>query len=132
MKESCVIFDLDGTLCELKLEHNKNIHTWYELPIINMLDKLESEWYMLDVNIYILTGRKEKHRYITIAWLEKYNIKYEYLIMQDWNTAQKNHIFKEEKLKEILKEKNIRMVYDDNPEVGEVCKRLKIPFYPCY
>lgn len=34
-----------------------------------------------------------------------------------------------QELKEIY---DISMVYDDNPEVERVCKKLNLPFYPCY
>lgn len=132
MKRRCVIFDLDGTLCELKKYPDENRHTGNEEPIFDMLEEIEKEWLMFDIDIYILTWRKEKYRDITLEWLEKHNIQYDYLIMQVWRTARKNHVFKEEKLKEIMKLKDIRMVYDDNPAVGEVCERLWIPFYPCY
>ncbi len=27
---------------------------------------------------------------------------------------------------------DIKMVYDDNPEVEKVCRKLGINFYPCY
>ena len=83
MKIYCVIFDLDGTLCELKPESKKNSHTGYEKPILQMLEEIEKELVMIDVDIYIMTGRKEKYRDITIAWLEKNNIQYDYLIMQE-------------------------------------------------
>lgn len=129
MRPPCVILDLDGTICELKPESSKNLHTWNEQPIQEILEQLEKEWYMLDMDIYILTGRKEKYRWVTMHWLAKNNVQYDYLIMQEWKTAKKNHIFKEEKLKEILEVRDIRMVYDDNPLVGDVCEKLWIPFH---
>lgn len=52
--------------------------------------------------------------------------------MQEKSQADKNHIYKKEKLIELQKEYKIMMVYDDNPEVWKVCEELKIPFYPCY
>ena len=97
-----------------------------------MIDTLMSEWYPLDVRVFILTGRKDKYREITEKWLYNNDIIYDKLIMQEKSTADKNHIFKEEKLLELKKKYDIRMMYDDNFQVGEVCSRMKIPFYPCY
>lgn len=93
-----------------------------------MIDELEREWYPLNIHILILTGRKEKYRAMTEKWLYENAIEYDKLIMQEKSMADKNHIYKEEKLLELQKEYDIRMVYDDNFKVGEVCARLKIPF----
>ena len=82
-----------------------------------MIDMLMSEWYPLDIRVFILTGRKEKYREITEKWLFENNILYDKLIMQEKSTADKNHIFKEEKLLVIKKRYDIRMVYDDNFKV---------------
>ena len=129
-KEPCIIVDLDGTLCELTDDPYN--HTWEEKPIYSMIHTLEREWYPLNIDIFILTGRKEKYRAMTEKWLFENAIEYDKIIMQEKSMADKNHVYKEEKLLEIKKKYDIRMVYDDNFKVWEVCARLKIPFYPCY
>ncbi len=132
-KKSCVIFDLDGTLCEIGDSVNPYNHTWEEIIRPEIYEELVKEWYPLWVDIIILTGRKEKEYWlITRQWLESHDIIYEQLIMQEWSMAEKNEVFKKKKLIELMKDYRIAMVYDDNPEVEKVCQRLKIPFYPCY
>ena len=97
-----------------------------------MREELMKEWYPLDIDIIILTGRKRKYWKITQQWLQDNEIYHDDLIMQEWRTAEKNEIFKEKMLVELMKDYQIAMVYDDNPKVWEVCQRLGIPFYPCY
>lgn len=81
-KKSCVIFDLDGTLCELKPTTLAYAHNGEEEPIWNILEEMEKEWCMLDVEIFIVTGRKhDLYHKDTVAWLEKYNVPYDHLIM---------------------------------------------------
>ena len=82
-----------------------------------MIYMLINEWYLLDIHIFILTGRKEKYRDLTERWLYNNDIMYDKLVMQEKSMADKNHIYKEEKLLEIQKKYDIRMVYDDNPNV---------------
>ena len=61
-----VIFDLDGTLCELKPESEKHNHTGYEKVISITKAFFHSHPY----SRIILTGRKEKYRAMTEKWLE--------------------------------------------------------------
>ena len=133
MTQSCVVFDLDGTLCDLKPTASCYAHSWEEEPIWNILEEMEKEWCMLDVDIIILTGRKHKeHHDATVAWLEKYNVPYDHLIMcMDW-APEENHIFKKRALRVLMQMYKVQMVYDDNPEVEKVCRKLGINFYPCY
>ena len=49
---------------------------------------------------------------------------FDMIIMQEKSQADKNHIFKEEKLRELQKEYDIIAVIDDNPYLVPVCKKL--------
>lgn len=60
MTKSCVIFDLDGTLCELGDSANPYNHSGEEVIRPDIYEELVKEWYPLQVDIIILTGRKEK------------------------------------------------------------------------
>ena len=83
-----------------------------------MKEELEKEWYWLDVDIIILTGRKKTDYYeVTKKWLVENEIWFDRLIMQEGSTAKKNEVFKEEKLNELMEEYYIRMVYDDYEKV---------------
>lgn len=130
---SAVIFDLDWTLCELWESTTPYNHSWEEILNDNMLEEIIDEWLPLHVDIIILTWRKHSdHHQTTVEWLEKNKVPYDYLIMcKDWK-PEENHIFKKRALRVLSQMYDIRMVYDDNHLVGEVCKKLKIPFYPVY
>lgn len=131
--EKAVVFDLDGTLCVLWDTANPYNHDWEEQINYPIYEELEKEWAMLPVTIIILTWRKRKEYWeITEKWLQDNDIPYDILIMQEKSQADKNHIFKKEKLLELQKEYKIMMMYDDNPDVGEVCRELWISFYPVY
>lgn len=133
MNKPCVIFDLDGTLCELQESTTPYAHSGEEQPVYHILEELIDEWTPLFVDIIILTGRKYSDHYqATTDWLEKYEIPYDHLIMCKDSQPEENHIFKKRTLRVLSQIYDIRMVYDDNPEVEKVCRKLKIPFYPCY
>ncbi|HNG96928.1 MAG TPA: NIF family HAD-type phosphatase [Candidatus Absconditabacterales bacterium] len=132
-KIPCVIFDLDGTLCELGDSPNPYNHEGTEtirVDIYKELMKVVDKHY---IDIIILTGRKRnEYGEITERWLSENDIPYNLLIMQEGNTAEKNEIYKEKELIKLKENYNIIMMYDDNPKVGEVCEKLGIPFYHCY
>lgn len=44
--------------------------------------------------------------------------------MQPGSVAKKNHIWKEEKLLQLMEEYEIMALVDDNPDMQDVCKRL--------
>ena len=66
---------------------------------------------------------------MTEKWLYENDVLYDKLIMNEKNID--DHIFKEEKITELNKKHKIRLVYDDNFKVLDVCQRLKICFCPC-
>jgi hypothetical protein len=76
--EKTIITDLDGTLCE----HNPLvIRGKLEMKLLpGTLEKL-LEWRSRFYTIILITGRKEKHRAVTIQQLTKARIPYDELIM---------------------------------------------------
>lgn len=122
MKPTAIIFDLDWTLCELKPDSERNNHTGNEKPIEWMIEIVNS-FENID-HIIILTGRKEKYADITWKWLDR--VDFSELIMQEWRTAKKNHVFKREQLEKLKERYDILAVVDDNPAMIEVCRDLNI------
>lgn len=124
-KKQIYIFDLDWTLCELWESINPYNHDWEEVTIPWMsviYESLEEHRHWI-----ILTWRKRKEYWeITEKWLEYNEIQYLDLIMQEWNTAKPNHIFKREKLIELKEKYDIIAMFDDNPDLIPVCKELWI------
>lgn len=126
MKPKAIIFDIDGTLCELWDSANPYNHDWEEviIPWMNYIISLFDNPYQ---DVIILTWRKTKEYWIvTKQWLEQNNIYYDYLIMQEWSTAEKNHIYKEKELIKLQEQYDIVAMFDDNCDLIPVCKKLWI------
>ena len=127
MKPKCIVFDLDGTLCELWDSANPYNHDGEEYRIREMSiihDMLNLWW---GSYIIILTGRKLKeYWHITAQWLWENEIYYDELIMQEWSTAEKNHIYKEKELIKLQERYDIVAMFDDNDLLVPICKKLWI------
>ena len=73
------IIDIDGCICE----HVDNEHPELMLsakPYPDSIRKI-NEWYDEGQFICFFTARTELHREVTLAWLEKYGVKYHQLIL---------------------------------------------------
>ena len=128
MKPKAVVFDLDWTLCTLSDSTNPYNHDGEEVIIPEMRFILQS-FHSPFLDKIILTGRKKKeYWYVTEKWLKDNDMAFDFdrIIMQEKSQADKNHIFKEEKLRELQKEYDIIAVFDDNPYLVPVCKKLWI------
>lgn len=126
MKPKAIVFDLDGTLCELWDSANPYNHDGEEYLIPNMRYILES-FSSYEDTIIILTWRKRKEYWETTKkWLDDCNVFYDELIMQEWSTAEKNHIYKEKELIKLQERYDIVAMFDDNPDLIPVCAKLWI------
>lgn len=125
--------DIDGTLTVEKIDKE-----------MFRLDPLELEKKMLNLtpkdgidvlletphNIYLVTGRQERYRCVTIDWMDMYGIKYEDLSMFPNNFYRKNgyNIPKYVGLKlDIHIRKNLRLSLDDNEQVVDMFNKFGIP-----
>ena len=125
-KAKCIIFDLDWVLCELWDSANPYNHDGEEYVISEMENIMRNLYIYNDATI-ILTGRKRKEYWkITEKWLFDNEILYDYLIMQEWSQAEKNHIYKEKELIKLQERYDIVAMFDDNNLLVPVCKKLGI------
>lgn len=69
MKPKAIIFDLDGTLCHLKPDSERNNHTGDEKPIESMIYLIRSILQLDHIKVIVMTGRKDKYFDITVKWL---------------------------------------------------------------
>lgn len=130
MKQAICI-DIDWTLCYLKDEENKHNYTGEEILRQDIYDEIDKNYSPVYFTRIILTGRKYEFHDLTEKWLKDNNIRYDYLIMcKEWKPDE-NHVFKKRTLRVLQQMYDIRMTYDDNPNMEKVCRRLKIPFKFC-
>ncbi len=126
-KAKCIIFDLDWVLCELWDSANPYNHDGEEYVISEMKYIFDKISYFEKNNIMILTWRKKKEYWDTTEkWLSDNWIDYDRLIMQEWSTAEKNHIYKEKELIKLQERYDIIAMFDDNEDLIPVCKKLWI------
>lgn len=126
-KAKCIIFDLDWVLCELWDSANPYNHDGEEYVISEMKYIFDKISYFEKNNIMILTWRKKKEYWDTTEkWLSDNWIDYDRLIMQEWSTAEKNHIYKEKELIKLQERYDIFAMFDDNEDLIPVCKKLWI------
>lgn len=127
MKPKCIVFDLDGTLCELWDSANPYNHDGEEVLIYGMNRIYSSMKFWYDTRLIIMTWRKRKEYWVTtVNWLEKNSIEFDKLIMQEWSQWEKNHIYKEKELIKLQERYDIVAMFDDNTDLIPVCKKLWI------
>ncbi len=141
-----VIIDIDNTLCnsnprfQLATKPNGKIdwdiaHTpayiIADKPFNPMID-LVKRYKKSGVEVILLTGRPESVREVTKEWLEKYDIKYDQLIMRSWeDNFLKAPIYKK-KMYEKYIQSNVICAYDDDERIIDMWIELKIPCFKVY
>jgi uncharacterized HAD superfamily protein len=129
-KKPNVIFDLDGTLCDLshRLPHlNSSPKNWeaFHSGCVNDAPKqdviaLTHILYMFH-NVYILSGRNGKVEAETRAWLTKHRVAYNHLIMRPENDRRDDVDLKRKMAREAgLTPANTLVVFDDRQRVVDM------------
>ena len=130
-----VIFDLDGTIADISVRRNlatkdEGRMNWtifqdpnnigYDVPNQKVVDMLT----MIDdtdrYQIYILSGRSDVTKDVTVDWLSNHGIRYDHLIMRD----QDNLYMADNDLKQMWLDDigvdNVAMVFDDRQQVVDM------------
>lgn len=130
MSKDIVIWDLDGTLADgrhrlhlLPTKDHCNTHSWDEFnlaasedsPILDNIDLMHATR-KLFFNL-ILTGRSDVAQDVTTAWLERYRVPYDQLIMRPRDDHRRDVDFKEDILRQIGLDR-ILCCFDDLPHVA--------------
>ena len=105
-----VVVDLDGTLCDSShREHLAIAKQWDDFhsllsedrphqDVADLLEVLNSGILTTDLEVILLTGRNERYRGQTEAWLLKHRIKNDHLLMRpDWDFTS-DHVLKPQML----------------------------------
>lgn len=139
--KNIVVFDLDGTLALIEhrlhfLEGKKNWRKFFAAckddmpnePIIEVLRGLHKQGY----EIWIVSGRSDEVKQETLAWLKKFSIPHDHLIMRGFGDLTADHVLKRSWLtKGLIPKEQVLMVFDDRDKVvamwrsqGLVCAQV--------
>ncbi len=136
----CVVFDLDGTLCDIthRLKWIKQKpKRWDKFQQGVMDDKPKREIIELgrmisrNMPVIISSGRNEEVRNDTEEWLWVYGVAYDKLMMRGLKDYRKDYIIKNEMRIEIEKEYDILFVVDDRDQVVSMWREHGITCLQC-
>ena len=132
MKHNAIVFDLDGTLCDVRHRRQyvatkpRNWNAWNagivnDAPIPQVLEVFNA---LKDrFPIFFVSGRSDDYRDVTIQWLEKYGITeldYNGLLMRKYQDHRDDVIVKGELADQIEKSYKIFAVFDDRKKVVDM------------
>lgn len=147
MPPNMVIVDLDGTIADARhREHYAQNGEWDAFHQASTLDipRPDVQWFlncMINLmanqpqpHIVILTGRNERYRPLTEAWLIKNNIFYDELIMRPDNNFEKDGELKVRQLTELCEAAGfdhpceaVIVALEDRDQMVEAYRELGIP-----
>lgn len=125
-----VLCDFDGTLADLNGRDPYDPATVADDLLIEPTARLISAMYKAEkVGTIILSGRKEKYREESEAWLDKHNVPYVALYMRpaipDGENAPKDSVIKRQLYEDhILGKFNVVCVFDDRDQVVRLWRSL--------
>jgi hypothetical protein len=119
-----VIFDIDGVLADAAgRQHFLDWGDWQSFfdavgddPTIGEIERLLE---LLDASLHVIlvTGRPKRVQRQTVAWLERYSIRWDLLIMREYGDYSGVDRFKRETLRELHAEGfDVRLALDDDPK----------------
>lgn len=140
--KNIVIFDIDGTLANGEhrvhyvREKPKNWFKYNSLMhldtvnehVVHMYHTLQYAGYIL----YIVSGREDQFRDVTLEWLEKNEIRhYRALYMRKAGDYRSDDIVKEELLLTHFDKDRILCVFDDRPRVIRMWRKNGLKVFDC-
>lgn len=119
-----IICDIDGTLAHmggrLPYDHTKVIEDSLDETVKDIIDH-----YVDEVDIIIVSGRKDECKEDTVEWLKKHGIEYSELYMRKADDNRNDSIVKNEIFDTYIRDKyNVLFVLDDRNRVVEMWRDL--------
>jgi FMN phosphatase YigB (HAD superfamily) len=138
-KPSAVIFDMDGTLCDVtSVRHfvldrrRRNYDAFHYAssfcPPIEWVATEAHNHKKAGFEILVVTARQEQWRELTTNWLDTNGIPYREIHMRASNDIRKDKLIKGEILDRLLVEYDIKHAFDDNPSIIELWQERGIPY----
>ena len=138
-----ILFDLDGTLADIKhrrifLENTPpdwqsfNLAMGDDIPNKPIIDLYKTLWESAKYDIILISGRNEKHRKITEQWLSCNEVPFSRLMLRADKDSRSDHIIKEEILIQLQNEgKKVLFVVDDRQQVVDMWRRNGLVCLQC-
>ena len=139
-----VLFDIDGTLAnvESRVHHiqgdSKNWRAFFEemhsdTPIEPTVALYKKLWEHTDYDLYLLTGRPEKYRQMTMEWCARHDLPVKKLLMRPADDSREDFIIKEEILHGLQSQGHtVAFVVEDRNSVVAMWRRNNILCLQCY
>lgn len=109
----------DGHLCETDICNE---------PLADVLSAIKNS----GCSVVLLSGRMEKARRATEAWLSEHDIDYDVLIMRNDDDYRADDVVKEELFRDHVEPNyNVMAVFDDRPRVIRMWRRLGLMVFDC-
>lgn len=143
-----VIFDIDGTLADTdhRLKHiypepgqKKRWDRFFAEavndPLISHTATIFRMFQFIEfqIELVLLTGRPEKEREATEAWLNKHDLQWDNLLMRPEKDNRKDFIVKKEVFEKAYpgRTKDVICAFEDRLHVAEMWRELGIPVLLC-
>lgn len=137
--ENGVIFDVDGTLCDVRSVrhhvrpapggrrdfHRFHMDSLYCPPNKRVADFL-NQCKENGLKVIIVTARDEKYRGLTEKWLELNDLEYDGIFVRDYGDIRPDYEAKKDILTRVREFYNPVHAVDDNPQVLQLWKEEKI------
>ncbi len=122
--QHAIICDLDGTLCILNgrnpFDASRCENDLLNEPVLEILNTFKTK----GVEIILLSGRTDNYKPQTEAWLKKYEVDYDRLIMRKHKDSRKDAIIKKEFFDGEIKDKYfIQFILDDRNQVVDMWRK---------
>lgn len=142
MKLKAKIFDVDGTLCDVRsvrhlVEGHRRLFDQFHLSsagcpphdwVVEAAHQAKSDGY----RILVLTGRMNKWRNLTIMWLRYHEVPCDNLVMRADGDYRKDVVVKDEMWRLLVDNFEVDEAWDDNPNIVELwrSKGIKVNVVP--
>lgn len=144
-RPNCVIFDLDGTICDVKHRRQyvatkpRNWDAWNaglsnDVPhkAVEFVYKcLHAHRGILSCDLFFVSGRSDDYRPQTEEWLTSFGFKWDGLYMRKYKDHRDDSVVKGEIADEIQKTHNIMFVFDDRQRVVNMWVERGIWVFDC-
>jgi hypothetical protein len=124
-----IICDLDGTLALLggrsPYDTARALEDALNHPVANVIE-VYAHQKLFDTRLILISGREEKYRHVTEAWLEKHSIThYEALYLRPANDRRKDYKVKREIYENNIKDKyDVIFVLEDRDQVVKMWREI--------